>query len=80
MHTLGKAAGTHFHKKFLLKKSPKADSSALPLDIAHIDENCFEEIRVSETFIDYHSTEGEVLACSVEKKGSKNSFTYTLKL
>jgi hypothetical protein len=30
---LGKSAGVHFHKKFLLKKVPKADPSAIPLDL-----------------------------------------------
>lgn len=78
LDTLGKSAGTHFHKKFLLKKQAKPDSSAIPLDLSSID--FYEEITVSETFIDFVSNEGEVLACSVEKKGNKNSFTYTHKL
>lgn len=45
-----------------------------------MDQNCFEEIYLSETFIDYKTKEGEVVACSVEKKGAKNHFSYTLKL
>ena len=80
LDTLGKSAGTHFHKKFLLKKSPKADSSAVPIDLSGIEDNCYEEITVSETFVEFKSSEGEVVSCSVEKKGSKNSFTYTHKL
>ena len=80
LDVLGKSAGTHFHKKYLLKKDPKADSSVLPIDLSAIDQNCFEEIHLSETFIDYQTAEGEVVSCSVEKKGSKNSYTYTHKL
>lgn len=33
LDVLGKSAGVHFHKKFLLKKIPKADPSAIPLDL-----------------------------------------------
>jgi hypothetical protein len=58
----------------------KADSSMVPLDLSKVDDNCYEEIHLSETFIDYSTTEGEVISCSVEKKGSKRSFTYTHKL
>jgi hypothetical protein len=36
LDVLGKSAGTHFHKKFLLKKSPKADSAAIPLDLSNL--------------------------------------------
>ena len=35
---------------------------------------------MSETFIDYKTPMGEVVSCSVEKKGNKNHHTYTLKL
>lgn len=80
LETIGKSAGTHFHKKLLLRKDPKADISALPIDLQGVDQNCFEEIYLSETFIDYKTKEGEVVACSVEKKGAKNHFSYTLKL
>ena len=80
LDVLGKSAGTHFHKKFLLKKDPQADISAIPLDLSLLDENCFEEIIISETFIDFKTNEGDVIQCSVEKKGSKNSYTYTHKL
>lgn len=80
LEVLGKSAGTHFYKKFLLEKDNLTDSSVLPLDLSSIDQNCFEEIHLSETFIDYQTAEGEVLSSSVEKKGNKNSYTYTLKL
>lgn len=32
LNVLGKSTGTHFHKKFLLKKKKMQDSSAMPLD------------------------------------------------
>lgn len=80
LDVLGKSAGTHFHKKLLLQKDPKADSSVLPINFGDMDQSCFEEIHLSETFIDYQTAEGEVLSCSVEKKGAKNSYTYTLKV
>lgn len=80
MDTIGKSAGTHFHKKFLLQKENKADISVIPMDLSGIDKNCQEEIHLSETFIDYKTNLGEVISCSVEKKGSKNHYTYTLKL
>jgi hypothetical protein len=51
LDVLGKSAGTHFHKKFLLKKVPKADSSVIPLDLSSI--KTIEEITISETFIDF---------------------------
>ena len=44
LDVIGKSAGTHFHKKLLLRKDKTADISALPLDIQKIDENCYEEI------------------------------------
>jgi len=69
LNVLGKSAGTHFHKKFLLKKDKQADVSALPLNLNQISEACIDEIYVSETFIDYKTSEGEVISCSVEKKG-----------
>jgi CYTH domain-containing protein len=34
---------------------------------------------MSETFIDFHTNEGKIINCSVEKKGSHFSFSYTLK-
>lgn len=80
LDVIGKSAGTHFHKKFLLAKEEKADVSVIPLSLAALDQNCFEEIFISETFIDYRTREGKVLACSVEKKGAKKHFTYTHKL
>jgi len=80
LDVLGKSAGTHFHKKFLLCKDKKADSSAVPLDLSNIKQDCTEEIHLSETYIDYQTAEGDVISCSVEKKGSKRSFTYTHKL
>ena len=69
LDVLGKSAGTHFHKKFLLKKDKQADISVLPLDISQIPVGCYEEIYISETFIDFKTNEGEVISCSVEKKG-----------
>lgn len=53
LDVLGKSAGTHFHKKFLLKKFPKADPSALPIDLSKLNTNQYEEINISETFIDF---------------------------
>lgn len=69
LDVLGKSAGTHFHKKFLLKKDKQADDSVLPLNLDQLDNACLEEIQVSETFIDYKTSEGEVISCSIEKKG-----------
>ena len=77
---IGKSAGAHFHKKLLLWKFPQADSSAIPFDFSSIDKGYFEEINIQETFIDYKTREGSVISSSVEKKGSKNHFTYTLKI
>lgn len=45
LNILGKSAGTHFYKKFLLKKSPKADISAIPLDIK-VDISQMEEVSI----------------------------------
>jgi DNA-binding GntR family transcriptional regulator len=50
------------------------------MDLSSIDANCIEEILILETFIDHKTPEGDVISCSVEKKGSRNSFTYTHKL
>jgi hypothetical protein len=41
LDVLGKSAGTHFYKKFLLRKDPRADISSLPLDLK-IDHDNFE--------------------------------------
>jgi hypothetical protein len=35
---------------------------------------------MEETFIEYQRHGGDVVSCSVEMKGSKNSYTYTHKL
>merc|ERR1711957_222237 len=56
------------------------DSSAIPLDFSKIDKGYFEEINIYETFIDYKTREGSVISSSVEKKGARNHFTYTLKI
>ena len=40
----------------------------------------YEESEVSETFINFKSTEGRVVEASVEKKGSSQTFAYTLKV
>ena len=80
LDVIGKSAGTHFHKKFLLQKEPQADISVIPLDLTQLDQNQYEEIYISETFIDHKSNEGEVVSCSVEKKGYLNQFTYTQKV
>ena len=77
LDVIGKSAGTHFHKKFLLQKAPQADISVIPLDLKQLDQNQYEEIYISETFIDHKTVEGEVLSCSVEKKGYLSQFTYT---
>lgn len=37
LDTIGKSAGTHFHKKFLLQKQKCADTSVIPLDLSSID-------------------------------------------
>lgn len=61
LDVLGKSAGAHFHKKYLLQKDKKADPSAIPLDLSSVNENCFEEIYVQETLIDFKTSEGEVI-------------------
>jgi hypothetical protein len=78
LDVLGKSAGAYFHKKFLLRKDKKADNRVLPIDLSSVKHSAFEEIFVTEFLIDYKSEEGEVIRSSVEKRGSKNSFTYTL--
>lgn len=40
LDTIGKSAGTHFHKKLLLQKENKADISVIPMDLSGIDKNC----------------------------------------
>ena len=45
-----------------------------------MDPKNYEVITTNETFIDYQSPEGDVISCSIEKKGSKNSYTYTHKI
>lgn len=40
----------------------------------------YEESDVSETFINYRTTEGKVVEASIEKKGSNLAFAYTLKV
>lgn len=40
----------------------------------------YEESDVSETFINYRTTEGKVVEASIEKKGSNLAFAYTLKI
>ena len=52
----------------------------IPLDLTQLDQRQYEEIYISETFIDHRSSEGEVISCSVEKKGYLNQFTYTQKV
>lgn len=81
LDVLGKSAGSCFATKFLLKKIKKNNKYAIPLSLGEeIDERCFEEVDVSETFIDYRTNEGEVISCSVERKGTLQTFSYTLKL
>ena len=46
LDVLGKSAGTHFHKKFLLAKDKQADDSVLPLNLVKVDNACLEEIHV----------------------------------
>ena len=40
----------------------------------------FDESQVSETFINYKTSEGRVIDSSVEKKGNNKAFTYTHKI
>ena len=80
LDVIGKSTGTHFHKKFLLYKEKMADASVIPLNLSRLDEYCYEEIYISETCIEAKSSEGEVISCSVEKKGGRSHFTYTHKL
>ena len=63
-----------------MSKAKKADSSVLPMDLDGLDQFNVEEMLLDETFINYQTNEGKVIMCSIEKKGSKNHFTYTLKL
>lgn len=53
LEVLGKSAGHQFHKKFLLSKEVKNDSSVLPMDIANLDQYSVEEMLLDETFINY---------------------------
>ena len=78
LDVLGKSAGAYFHKKYLLQKTSPADNRVLPIDLSSVEQRSFEEIFVTEFLIDYKTTEGEVIRSSVEKRGSKASFTYTL--
>ena len=80
LEVIGKSPGAHFNKKILLQKSLKVDSSAIPLESSLIDKAFYEEISIWKTFIDYKTNEGEVISSSVEKKGAKIPFTYTLKV
>jgi hypothetical protein len=50
------------------------------MEIEKLDQYNVEEMLLDETFINYQTNEGKVIMCSIEKKGSKNHFTYTLKL
>ena len=70
LNVLGKSAGTSFHKKFLLKKKKMQDVSAMPLDLVNLRQRSvsqsFEEIQITEVFIDERHYEGDqVLECSV---------------
>ena len=66
LNLLGKSTGTHFHKKFLLKKKKMQDNLAMPLDLDDNTSHAFEEIQITETFLDVKRHEGdEVLECSV---------------
>lgn len=78
LDVLGYSAGAFFHKKFLLAKDKQADNRVLPIDLSGIRDSSFEEIFVTETMIDYKTSEGEVIASSVEKRGGRQSFMYTL--
>lgn len=50
------------------------------MDLHKLDLYNVEEMLLDETFINYQTNEGKVIMCSVEKKGSKSHYTYTLKL
>lgn len=80
LEVMGKSTCTHFYKKFLLRKDHSNQDSFVPIDLSGLDENCYEETQISETFIDAKSPEGEVLSCSVEKRGSGDHFVYTHKM
>lgn len=85
LNVLGKSAGTTFHKKFLLKKEKMQDVAVMPLGLGKPNlknmSQSFEEIQITEIFIDEKHFEGdEVLECSVQKKGSQSRFSYTHKL
>ena len=40
----------------------------------------YEESEVTETFINFRTSEGKVMEASVEKKGHDQAFAYTLKV
>lgn len=44
------------------------------------DDQHYEESEVSETFINFRTSEGRVIEASIEKKGSNLAFAYTLKV
>ena len=77
-NVLGHHTGSNFYKKFLLKKDDvKNPGTGVPVNFG-VNQIC-EESTVTETFINYQSTEGKVLMASIEKKGSNLSYAYTLK-
>ena len=80
LDVLGKSAGSKFAKKYLLRKVKKASIDIMPLGLTELDQRTYEEVFVSETFINYNTDEGEVVSCSVERKGSDQCYSYTLKL
>ena len=72
LDAIGKEGGRQFYKKFLLQKSSRI---GFPVDLDQAGE--YETIDISITQIDFVSEQGEVLSCSVEKRGSDSHFIYT---
>ena len=77
---LGRSGGTSFYKKFLLKHSTKRTMALTTVPLNLPEGQHYEESEVSETFINFLSNEGRVVEASVEKKGSSQTFAYTLKV
>lgn len=76
---LGHNTSSQFYKKFLLKKitNPQDFTAGLPIKMDK--EDTYDESQLTETFIKYTTSEGDVQYASVEKKGWSYAFSYTLK-
>lgn len=77
---LGRQGGTAFYKKYLLTKSTQRTMALTAVPINLPEGQHYEESEVTETFINFKTSEGKVIEASVEKKGHDQAFAYTLKV